>query len=171
MNTYIFYKSIYDRELNRRKDLDNSINTPITILTLIVGVNSIYIEKSLVANFLKEFGIVEIVYIFLSCSIILSIFFLTKSYNNLFKGFDYRNLALTSEIRKFETIDIPKYNEKVYKCDNISFELELVNRLVSVTDNHIIFNDKRSLDLYKSKTCIIISLIVTGIQIIIITFN
>ena len=45
MNSYLFYKSIYDRELRRRIDLDNSINIPITILTLVVGLNSIYIHE------------------------------------------------------------------------------------------------------------------------------
>lgn len=45
MNAYLFYKSIYDRELKRRIDLDNSINIPITILTLVVGLNTIYIYE------------------------------------------------------------------------------------------------------------------------------
>ena len=94
-----------------------------------------------------------------------------KSYNNLFKGFAYKNLALTKEIRKFETIDIPKYNEQVDEKEKISFETELINRLISVTDNHTIFNDKRSLDLYKAKTFVIISLILTGIQLVIVTFK
>lgn len=50
MNAYLFYKSIYDRELKRRIDLDNSINIPITILTLVVGLNTIYIYEFFFVN-------------------------------------------------------------------------------------------------------------------------
>jgi hypothetical protein len=94
-----------------------------------------------------------------------------KSYNNLFRGFSYRNLALTTEIREFETKAIPEYNEKVEDVEKISFETELINRLITVTDNHTVFNDNRSLNLYRAKTFLIVSLILTGIQLIIVTFK
>ena len=91
--------------------------------------------------------------------------------NNLFKGFAYRNLALTKEIREFETKQIPSYNAQVGEEDKLNFETELIERLITVTDNHTTFNDKRSLDLYRAKTFLIVSLILTGIQLVIVTFK
>ncbi len=171
MESYNFYKSIYDRELNRRMDLDKSINIPITILTLIIGLNSIYTDESLFQNFFCEFGTVKIMILIIGITLFISTFFLIKSYNNLFKGFAYRNLALTKKIREFETKQIPEYNAQVNVEDKLTIETELIERLIVVTDNHTVFNDRRSLDLYRAKTFIIVSLILTGIQLIIVTFK
>ncbi len=171
MDSYNFYKSIYDRELTRRMDLDNSINIPITILTLIIGLNSFYPDKYFFKNMFFELGIVQIMIIIIGLMILISAFFLIRSYNNFFKGFAYRNLALTKEIRKFETEQIPIYNAKLIEETKLIFETELIERIIAVTDNHTIFNDKRSLDLYKAKTFIIISLILTGIQLALVTFK
>lgn len=171
MESFNFYRSIYDRELSRRMDLDKSINIPITILTLIIGLNSIYTDKYFFECFFQRIEIVQIMIIIIGVSILISAFFLIKSYNNLFKGFAYRNLALTKEIREFETKQIPSYNAQVSEEDKLNFETELINRLITVTDNHTTFNDRRSLDLYRAKTFLIVSLILTGIQLVIVTFK
>lgn len=171
MESYNFYKSIYDRELNRRMDLDKSINIPITILTLIIGLNSIYTDRAFFEDFFCELEIVQVMIITIGITILISAFFLIKSYNNLFKGFAYRNLALTKDIREFETKQIPDYNSQVNEEDKLTFETELIERLVKVTDNHTTFNDQRSLDLYRAKTFLIVSLILTGIQLVIVTFK
>lgn len=171
MESFNFYRSIYDRELSRRMDLDKSINIPITILTLIIGLNSIYTDKDFFECFFQKIEMVQIMIIIIGVSILISAFFLIKSYNNLFKGFAYRNLALTKEIREFETKQIPSYNAQVSEEDKLNFETELINRLITVTDNHTTFNDRRSLDLYRAKTFLILSLILTGIQLVIVTFK
>jgi len=171
MDSYSFYKSIYDRELNRRKDLDNSLNIPVTILTLIVGINSIFLDKNRITQFYKTIEIVNITLVLIGLSSIISIFFLIKFYNNWFKGFSYRNLAYTQEIRNFETVLIPEHNSQVQDKDKLTFETELITRLNSVTDNHITLNDQRSLDLYRAKTFIVLTLILTGIQLVILTFK
>ena len=171
MESYNFYKSIYDRELNRRMDLDKSINIPVTILTLIIGLNSIYTDRAFFEDFFCELEIVQVMIISIGITILISAFFLIKSYNNLFKGFAYRNLALTKDIREFETKQIPDYNSQVNEEDKLTFETELTERLIKVTDNHTTFNDQRSLDLYRAKTFLIVSLILTGIQLVIVTFK
>jgi hypothetical protein len=74
-------------------------------------------------------------------------------------------------IREFETVQIPDYNAQVSEEDKLTFETELIERLIAVTDNHTSFNDIRSLDLYRAKTFLIVSLILTGIQLVIVTFN
>lgn len=171
MDSYKFYKSIYDRELNRRMELDKQINIPITLLTLIIGTNSIYTDQDFFTDFFFRLGIVQLMAITIGISILSSAFFLIKSYNNLFKGFAYRNLALTGKIRKFETKQIPEYNAQVSKEDKLTFETELTERIIAVTDNHTEFNDKRSLDLYRTKIFLILSLILTGIQLVIVTLK
>lgn len=171
MESYNFYKSIYDRELSRRIDLDKSINIPITILTLIVGLNSIYIDKTFFEAFFQKIEIAQVVTMTIGITILICAFFLIKSYNNLFKGFAYRNLALTKEIREFETKQIPNYNAQVSKEDKLTFETKLIERLIEITDNQTGFNDKRSLDLYRAKTFLIVSLILTGSQLVIVTFK
>ena len=106
---------MYDRELNRRKDLDAAINLPITILTILVAANSYLISKEEGNSAAMDFFVLSeyfISFFLLFLHFLLSIFYLIRSYNNLFKGFGYRNLGLTTEIRNFEINEIPKYNDK-----------------------------------------------------------
>lgn len=87
MDSYQFYKSIYDRELNRRKDLDAAINLPITILTILVAANSYLISKTDVIHQKSIILASNIILTLIIISFLVSTFFLTRSYNNLFKGF------------------------------------------------------------------------------------
>lgn len=169
MDSYQFYKSIYDRELNRRKELDAAINLPITILTILVAANSYLISKTDAIHQKSIILTSNIILTLITISFLISAFFLTRSYNNLFKGFGYINLGLTKKIREFEVIDIPKYNDQVEEKEKINFEKIIIDKLTHLTDDHIIFNDKRSLDLYRAKTFIIITLILTGVKFLLIT--
>lgn len=170
MDSYQFYKSLYDRELNRRKDLEAAINLPITILTILVASN-LYLNgkenygKGILILFSTIFsGLIAI-------SFMISIFYLIRSYTNLFKGFAYKNFALTTAIRKFELIDMPNYNEQVGSNEQINFEKLIIEKLTEFTDDHIIFNDKKSLDLHKAKTFIIVTLVLTAIKFLPLTFK
>ncbi len=80
-------------------------------------------------------------------------------------------MPLTKEIREYETKDMPEYNSKVEEEYKLSFEDYIINQLIETTDSHISFNDRRSLDIYKAKVFLIISLILTSIQLIIVTFK
>jgi hypothetical protein len=170
MDSYQFYKSIYDRELTRRKDLDSAINLPLTILSILVAANSYLIKQ---VNFRDKsyLGIIGvIVSILIFGTFAITIFFLTQSYNNFFKGFAYRNLGLTTDIRNYE-IEISKYNNKIKEQEKIIFENVLINKITSITDNHIILNDKRMYSLYVARTFIIVSMILTAVNFILITFK
>jgi hypothetical protein len=171
MDSYQFYKSIYDRELNRRKDLDSAINLPITILTILVAANSYLIGKEEAINQECIILISNIILALLLISFLISIFYLMRSYNNLFKGFAYRNLGLTTEIRNFEINEIPKYNDQVDENEKLNFEKIIIDKLTHYTDDHIVFNDKRYLDIHKAKTFIIVSLILTGLKFLLIAFK
>lgn len=172
MNDFEFYKYIYDRELNRRAKLDDSINVIIGIISLLIGFISYFFSND------KYFKLIEcniILWIFLLIAIILialSILFLVKSYNNYLRGFNYPNIAHLKKIRYFQTITIPNYNKEVDSENKIIFENDLIDRLIRIADENTEINDKRAFDLYLSKTFIISTLIILFIiSIILITKN
>lgn len=160
METYQFYKSIYDRELNRRKDLDAAINLPMTLLSIIVAANSYLVKESDWTNSFSQTCVEKILIPLTAMGLGASIFYLTKSYNNFFKGFAYRNLGLTTEIRKYENA-LEKYNQNVDEEKRIKFENVVVDKLTTIIDGHIVFNDRRSHDLYSAKTFLIICIMLT----------
>ncbi len=169
-DNYSLYKSLYDRELDRREKLDASINIPVTVLTLIVGLNSIYLKNINLNSFKDLFIFQNVVLILVAISFLVSLFFLVSSFNNFFKGFSYKHLAIPSEIRAFE-LKVQEYNS-TDKIQKLSFEDGLIDSLIRSTDNNIILNTSRSLNLYRSKTFTIITLFLTGLLLtIIITKN
>jgi hypothetical protein len=166
MDKFQFYKSLYDRELNRRHYLDSAINLPITVLTILFAANSylIGIEDGLSHSC---WATIILPLLFLSFSI--SIFYLIRSYNNFLKGFNYKNFGYSAKIRDYEINEIVKYNAQVNEDDQLIFEDVIINRLTEYTDSHIKFNDKRSLDLHYAKNYIILTLILTLVKFLFIT--
>lgn len=171
MDSLNFYKGIYDRELNRRKDLDSAINTPVTILTVLFTANFYLLNKAFKPKEFSDLTFEQVIFALIFTSVAISIFFLTKSYNNLFRGFNYRNIALASKVREYETITIPKYNLDCEDGKDLDFEKELIKKLNRIAENHTVTNNKRSLDLYRTKTAIIIALILTAINSLILTLK
>ncbi len=158
MNDLEFYKSVYDRELNRRKSLDDSTSVPIGIISLLIGLISFYYTTA-------EYKIIidnnRIALILLGITILLltiSIIFLVKSYNNFLRGFNYPNVSLLKEVRHFQKVEIPKFNKQVGKEKQIDFEEDLTEKLITIADRNTEINDSRSIYLYRAKTFIILSL-------------
>ncbi|RSC92586.1 hypothetical protein [Tenacibaculum singaporense] len=160
MNDLEFYKSIYDRELNRRKSLDDSISIPIGIISLLIGLVSFYYTseeyKIIIDNSKIALILLGITFVLLTLSIV----FLVKSYNNFLRGFSYPNISLLKEVRHFQKVAISDYNEKVSKEKQIDFEEELTNKLITIADRNTQINDMRAIYLYRAKTFIILSLTV-----------
>ena len=158
MKNFEFYKGLFDRELSRKTDIENSINIPIGIIALIFGTNYYLIKEfqSLDYCYLKILLMVIII------SIMISIFFLAQSFNNLFIGFNYKNLPDTNDLRKYQT-DLEKYNSEVSKKEKEKFEDYLINNFIVMTDNNLKINRKRLLSLYRGKTFMIISFLFTTI--------
>lgn len=163
MDSYPFYKSLYDRELNRRKDLDSSINLPLTLLSIIVAANSYLIKESDWSLCSISITMQKCLTFSIAAGLGISIGYLTKSYNNFFKGFAYRNLGYTTEVRNYEN-QIKKFNQQVDEENHIDFKNSIIEKLTVLTDNHIKFNDRRSRDLYYAKTFLIICLVLTLIN-------
>lgn len=170
MDSYTFYKSLYDRELNRRKDLDTAIGLPITILTVIVAMNTYLLKGQkviLLANLLQlKYIIICLTFI----TLFISVFYIMRSANNLLKGFAYSNFALLKDIRIYEA-EINAYNNKVSEDKKIDYQKIIIDKLAGFADSHIIFNDRRSRDLYNARIFLIISFILTGANFITLTLN
>lgn len=159
MNHLEFYKYIYDRELNRRSKLDDSINPIVGIISLLIGYVSFIFSNE---NFFEYIECNTTLWVFFSISTLLtgfSIFFLIKSYNNHLRGFNYPNFSYLQQIREYQIKTIPNYNNKVNDNLKINFDDELIERMIIITDENTKINDKRSYDLYLSKTFIILTLI------------
>lgn len=157
MNELEFYRSLYQRELNRRNDLDNAVNIPIGIITLLTALLYFLINHHKF-ECLKIWNLSMSITIFLSIILLLiGIFFLSKSFNNLFVGFKYLNFPTTRELRNYQ-IQLENY-EIENKTENIkSFNNYIIEKYVDYSDSHIKINDKRALSLYRAKTLIICSL-------------
>lgn len=172
MDDFEFYKYIYDRELNRRSKLDESINVIIGIISLLIGFVSYFFSNEKFFKYIECNLILWLLFSITVLFIALSILFLVKSYNNYLRGFNYPNIAHLKKIREYQKITIPEYNQKAEEENKITFEDDLINRLIRIADENTEINDKRAYDLYLSKTLIISTLIILFIiSIILITKN
>ncbi|WP_035645935.1 hypothetical protein [Flavobacterium sp. ASV13] len=159
MNDFEFYKYIYDRELNRRSKLDDSINVLVGIISLLIGFISYFFSNDYLFKHLECNVLLGILFSLAICFIAMSILFLIKSYNNYLRGFNYPNISYLKSIRKYQKITIPDYNSLVEEEQKINFEDDLIDRLIRITDENTKINDTRSFDLYVSKTFIILTLV------------
>lgn len=172
MDDLEFYRHIYDRELNRRSKLDESINVIIGTISLLIGIISYFFSNEKYFKFIECDTLLWIIISIATFCIALSILFLVKSYNNYLRGFNYPNIANLKSIRNYQKVTIPDFNSKEDTIDKINFEDDLIDRLIRITDENTKINDLRSTDLYYSKTFIIITLIfVFIISLILITKN
>jgi hypothetical protein len=160
-----FYKTKFERELKRRVDLDNSVNLPILVSSLVMGLNS-YVIKEHTFNKMWDFTDTIIILLLLtSCILILiSSYYIFLSINNLIKGFDYPNFDLMSKYREIEI-----FNKDCEEEDKINVEEMIKDKIVKYADESTIINDKRSESIFKARKFIIINFIATTINIIIIT--
>lgn len=172
MNDFEFYKYIYDRELNRRSKLDESINVIIGIISLLIGFISYFFSDEKYFKYIECNTPLWVLFSIAILCIAISIIFLVKSYNNYLRGFDYPNISYLKEIRKYQNKTIPEYNKKIEDKKKINFEEDLIDRLIRIADANTKINDTRAFDLYISKTFIISTLIILFIiSIILITKN
>lgn len=158
MNSLEFYKEIFEKELVRNKDLDAAVNAPIGLTTLIIGLMS-YVYNKINFHVLEFSGALAVLIL---TSLIFVIYFLSKSYNNLFRGYNYINLPHTEELRNYEK-KIEDYNQKVDECERMNFEEYLAENYVTMADNNGKVNRRRYYQLYLAKTTLMISIVLSMI--------
>lgn len=167
MERYDFYKNKFDRELNRRNELDNAISNPVLGLTIIVGICSYILTNNDYENWDSFDCWIICILVLTSLFTIISIVLIFLSYNNLFKGFKYLNFGLLSEY--YETERKFKEFKKANPDSEETFEEEVIKKIIIYSDNHTEINDKRGKNLYYARTFIIISFIFTIINLSLLT--
>lgn len=162
MNTE-FYKELHNRELKRRKEIEDGVNIPVALITLIIGLITYFLkdEKILMQTFL-----VKILLILIIISLLISSLYIAKSYNNLFKGFEYENLPLPNKLLDFE-IEIQNYNIESSEDEKMDFENYLRENFADMAAFNKLINDQRSVNLHLSKKYIFISILLSLILILI----
>lgn len=160
-----FYKNKFEREQKRRVDLDNAMNLPILVLSLIMGLNS-YVIKEHVFNKVWNVGD-SVVIIFLSLSgilLMISSYYIFFGVNNFFKGFSYPNFDLMIKYREIEL-----FNNNSPEESKLDIEKIICDKIVAYADESTIINDKRGENLFNARRFIILNFIITIVNIIIVT--
>lgn len=170
MKSLDFYQWFYDRELKRRFDLDSSLNIPIGLIVILMGLISYTISDLNFSDDICLHYVIAALTIISVILIFLSIYFLAKSYNNFFKGHRYLNFALTKEIREFET-NLKYYNSQVNEEKKIELESQIIEKMNCYTDNHTLVNDYRQINLHNAKSFIIISIFLVLISQMLLIIN
>lgn len=152
MDLHEFYKSHYFFELARKDQLTNAIAIPAGVLTLVGG--AISIISNTLDYPLSLLEVVEAVILFLSSlSVLVSVFFLIKSYFNYGYGFIATPLEIMEYKKELEASD--------YSKDEIDLELEdYVNEeYVKYSSLNTKNNDEKSYYIHKANWAMIFSIV------------
>ena len=152
-----FYTGRYNRELQRRFDLDDALNIPIGLIAILIAAASFIVSNINVCDGPIFFWTVLILTLISVICILSAIVFLALSYNNMFVGFKYKNFEASSEWRDFQK-QVESHN-KQHPEDMIDFENEFIKKLNLYTDSHSNINNGRQKKLRDAKSFIILSLI------------
>lgn len=156
-----FYKELHNRELLRTIALNDGVNMPIGIVTLLISLLSlIFKENKELLNdclVLIFFSIVAIL-LFITC------FFLIRSMNNFFMNYDIKNLSYADELLLYED-NVRNHNK--LQSDKVDIKLEFKRKYAEITTHNKKINDRRADNLYYAKSSLIFAVSVSMILIII----
>jgi hypothetical protein len=148
MDNYELYKEFYFFEINRKNELNNAINIPVLILSIIVSIHFFLFSQKmncLIILFGKVLAVITLL------SMIYSIYFLLKSFSNFHKSYEYREMPLMTEVYLYE--------KGVDKKE--TFETFLVEEFSDCATHNFEINKTRTEDLAKAKKGIFVGLIST----------
>lgn len=158
-----FYKELHNREQGRRTDIDNAINIPIGLITLIIGLISYFFQEKI--EFLKECYAKCFIFLII-ISLLISIFYIAKGFNDLLKGYEYAYLPKPIELFNYEN-EVSIFNSNVDEAEKQNYEAYLKENLARIATINKQINDKRLEYLHYAKKFIIIAFILTIFLIII----
>jgi ABC-type uncharacterized transport system permease subunit len=149
MDNIQLFKEIYAHELSRKKDLDNAVATPLTIIVLLFGATFYLYNNLQIINHLWTINIYHGILISSLITLVCSITCLTVCFNRIIKGFRYTNFPYAR--------DIFEYEEKCKELEG-EFNKYLTEKYISYANTYQKINDKRSSALYYARVFIVISL-------------
>jgi hypothetical protein len=178
MDRLSFLVDWYNKEHDRQGSLTDSLNIPIGILTAMIAVLFYLLNKFTFGS--SESQLVQILFIVFIAAAAVNwlcvVFYLFKSYNNLFVGYKYKALPLPTDLE----IQYKKYEKYVedYKAslnNSVSadslYESELIQTLSTAVTVNITNNDTKAARLYNSKKHLLICLIFVIFSLIPFVFN
>jgi hypothetical protein len=149
MENIELYKEFYFFEINRKYELNNSVNIPVLILSTIVSIHFYLFSQTmdcyilLIGKLLSSITVVGMVY---------SIYYLISSFSNFFNNHSYRELADMKSVYDYEIKNRDNENE---------FNNYLKVEFANCASHNFIINKRRIEDIAKSKKGIFISIIST----------
>lgn len=162
--TLEYLKNWFEREDDRRIALENSLSIPIAILTAVFAVQFYSLsDYDFIAASNTEIVFFLALITTSNITALITIFFLFKSYHNLFTGFKYTSLPLPADLVKYkkELVDYFNANATYYGGINgdEKFTEYLTEKYIEHCGRNTQNNDQKSLFLYKSKGFMLASII------------
>ena len=162
INTLDFYKELYFKENERKKEFDNFVNLPILIYTTIVAVNLFVLEKFTTEASTTEFinYLLKLLVAITLLSIGYSIFWLLKSFVKFPKSYIYDEIANPMEIFDYEL----NLREEQDNLENAELLMNnyLKKTFMDCANSNFLINQKRSDYYAKSKNGIFIGVLSTS---------
>jgi hypothetical protein len=173
--SYDFYKSIFDRELKRRFDLENLIMPHVTILSFLLALmfwtyNQYTIKPSFFDRFceykLRIDFLIKVSFFILLLVWIKALYHIAKSAGNSGNGFKYMELPTCDGLRRFEENFGEDEELNLQKTTYPNFENYLLSKMIDSADSHIKFNDLRSRHFHHAKKNMLIVVVIEIILIV-----
>mgnify|MGYP001038044828 CR=1 FL=1 len=156
MSNLNLYKEFYFREIDRKNDLNNAINIPILVITVIISIHFYLFNEVLnpnVLDFGKVLGSINFI------TIIVSMLFLIKSYSNFYIMHTYRELSDMGNYHQYEESLNSELGDA--KLAQMEFESHLVAEFSECAKHNFNVNKKRTEDLAKSKKFLFFAVFLT----------
>ncbi len=151
MESKEIYKEFYFFEINRKHELNNSVNIPVLILSIIVSIHFYLFSQQMNCCVLFIGKLLSL------CSIIITvytIFFLMRSFSNFNKNHHYREIPDMKSVYDYEI----RNKENKEEFDNF-----LKEEFANCASHNFKINKQRTEDIAKSKKGIFFCLISTFI--------
>lgn len=174
MVRFEFYKELYFKQIDRKISLESSLNTPISLTSIVVGALFYFLfNYDFSIDFFQNFLFIFIILIsFILIGI--SVHNLIMSYNNFKNGYDYEYLPYSLETEKYYDELVNYYKDPNVKAEGsaeIDFENFLIDKMNKYHDINAYNNDVKSSYLFKAKKFLVLSLILTVFSTGIFSFN
>lgn len=144
-----FYKELFYKEVDRRKDFNNAIIIPITLLT---GVFSIIFYLISAYKF-SDWGVLNYSFVVLlgvpSVIFIICAFHTIRFYSNIDAGFQTIELPRPNEIEDYRK-SLLNYHKKVSDVEEV-FNEWLIEQYILSTTNYQINNDLKTIHFFRFK--------------------
>ncbi|SFU67382.1 PEP-CTERM protein-sorting domain-containing protein [Pustulibacterium marinum] len=182
-NQLQFYKDIHISELKRKSEIDNSINFPTTLLTLLLGGGFYLFRKENIdftnGNILSYLIILGGIFFLLS--IISAIIFLSRMYLNRFRKYKYLPCSLDLMNREnelyhhffnfYKETKVKNPKESAIKDADDEFQKNLLNYYIEFGTHNQLVNDGRIKDFYWSRKILILAIIFLAITALLTLLN